>query len=78
MFPIYRLMFPISNVCFQYTFFVSNRQWCFQTTMFPMYVSNIHGAYKSETGSGRKGDCCSSGRNLSLPEMSGKWAKECH
>ena len=37
-------LFLISDVCFQYTFFVSKRKWCFQTTMFPMYVSNIHGA----------------------------------
>ena len=57
MFPIYRIcfqtllhvsnilfLFPISDVCFQYTFYVSKRQRCFQTTMFPMYVSNIHGA----------------------------------
>ena len=57
MFPMYRLcfqsnsyvsniqiMFPISYVCFQYTVYVSKRKWCFQTTMFPMYVSNIHGA----------------------------------
>ena len=57
MFPMYRLcfqsnsyvsniqiMFPISDVCFQYTVYVSKRKWCFQTTMFPMYVSNIHEA----------------------------------
>ena len=57
MFPIYRIcfqtllhvsnilfLFPISDVCFQYTFYVSKRKRCFQTTMFPMYVSNIHGA----------------------------------
>ena len=24
--------------------YVSKLKWCFQTTMFPMYVSNIHGA----------------------------------
>ena len=57
MFPMYRLcfqsnsyvsniqiMFPISYVCFKYTVYVSKRKWCFQTTMFPMYVSNKHGA----------------------------------
>ena len=41
-----QFLFPISDVCFQYTFFVSKRKWCFQTTMFPMYVSNIHRAEK--------------------------------
>ena len=37
-------MFPISNLCFQYPMYVSKWKWCFQTTMFPMYVSNIHRA----------------------------------
>ena len=45
-----RFLFPISNACFQYTFFVSKCKWCFQTTMFPMYVSNIHRAtYSNES-----------------------------
>ena len=38
------IMFPKSNVCLQYTFFISKCKWCFQTTMFPMYYSNIHRA----------------------------------
>ena len=37
-------MFPISNFCFQYPIHVSKWKWCFQTIMFPMYVSNIHRA----------------------------------
>ena len=37
-------MFPISNFGFQYPIHVSNFKWCFQTTMFPMYVSNIYRA----------------------------------
>ena len=39
-------MFPISNLCFQYPMYVSKWKWCFQTTMFPMYVSNIHRAHE--------------------------------
>ena len=41
-------MFPISNFCFQYPTHVSKSELCFQTTMFPMYVSNIHGALPSK------------------------------
>ena len=37
-------MFRIYNFCFQYPIHVSKCKWCFQTTMFPMYVSNIHRA----------------------------------
>jgi len=46
MFPIYKSMFPISNVCFQYTNYVSKRLFMFPISNFcfqyPMYVSNIH------------------------------------
>ena len=38
------LTFPMSDFCFQYPIYVSKWKWCFQTKMFPMYVSNIHGA----------------------------------
>ena len=31
-------LFPISNVCFQYTCFVSKWKWCVKTTMLPIYV----------------------------------------
>ena len=37
-----RFLFPISFWCFQCTFFVSNRFQCFQSTMFPIDVSNLH------------------------------------
>ena len=43
-------MFPISNLCFQYPIHVSKWKWCFQTTMFPIYVSNIHRAVKNTSG----------------------------
>ena len=67
MIPIYRLgfqsnsyvsniqiMFPIFDVCFQYTIYVSKLNWCFQTAIFLLYVSNIHGADKIDSGSNDK------------------------
>ena len=38
------LMFPKSNLCSQYPIHVSKCELCFQTTIFQMYVSNIHWA----------------------------------
>ena len=39
-----QVRFPNAFLCFKYPIHLSKCKWCSQTTMFPMYVSNIHRA----------------------------------